>query len=68
MYFDPKMTLDEYEDFKLHDEINIGYDVEEDLPDSLEDDSWIDGLLTSGFHPVEDDELFGEQIAGNSLY
>ena len=68
MYFDPKMTLDEYEDFKLHDEINIGYDVEEDLPDSLEDDSWIDGLLTSGFHPVEDDELFGEPITGYSLY
>ena len=68
MYFDPKMTLDEYEDFKLHDEINIGYDVEEDLPDSLEDDSWIDGLLTSGFTPVDDDELFGEPIAGFSLY
>ena len=30
MYFDPKMTLDEYEDFKLQDEINIGYDVEDD--------------------------------------
>ena len=30
MYFDPKMTLEEYEDFKLHDEINIGYDVEDD--------------------------------------
>ena len=29
MYFDPKMTLEEYEDFKLHDEMNIGYDVEE---------------------------------------
>ena len=68
MYFDPKMTLDEYEDFKLHDEINIGYDVEEELPDSLEDDSWIDGLLTSGFHPIEDEELFGEPISGFSLY
>ena len=30
MYFDPKMTLEEYEDFKLHDEMNIGYDVEDD--------------------------------------
>ena len=50
MYFDPKMTLEEYEDFKLHDEINIGYDVEDDdLPDEIEEDSWIDGLLTSGF-------------------
>ena len=40
MYFDPKMTLEEYEDFKLHDEMNIGYDVEEDdLPDEIEEDS-----------------------------
>ena len=39
MYFDPKMTLDEYEDFKLLDEINIGYDVEDDdLPDEIEED------------------------------
>ena len=46
MYFDPKMTLDEYEDFKLHDEINIGYDVEDDdLPDEIEDE---------GFHAVYD--------------
>ena len=52
------MTIDEYKDLMLEDEINIGYDVEEDLPDTLEDESWIDGLLTSGFHPVEDDELF----------
>jgi len=62
------MTIDEYKDLILEDEINIGYDVEEDLPDTLEDESWIDGLLTSGFHPVEDDELFGEPIAGYSLY
>ena len=68
MYFDPKMTLEEYEEFKLQDELNIGYDVEEELPDTLEDESWIDGLLTSGFHPVEDDELFGEPITGYSLY
>ena len=69
MYFDPKMTLEEYEEFKLQDELNIGYDVEDDdLPDEIEDESWIDGLLTSGFHPIEDDELFGEPIAGYSLY
>ena len=69
MYFDPKMTLEEYEDFKLHDEINIGYDVEEDdLPDQYDEESWIDGLLTSGFHPIEDEELFGEPITGYSLY
>ena len=62
------MTIDEYKDLSLEDEINIGYDVEEELPDTLEDESWIDGLLTSGFHPVEDDELFGEPIVGYSLY
>ena len=35
MYFDPTMTLDEYEDYKLRDEINIGYEVEEDFPDAV---------------------------------
>ena len=62
MYFDPKMTLEEYEDYKLHDEINIGYDVEDDdLPDEIEDER---------FHAVFDplDELFGEPISGYSLY
>ena len=47
MYFDPTMTLEEYEDYKLRDEINIGYDVEEDLPDQYddyEDESYIDEL------------------------
>ena len=69
MYFDPKMTLEDYEDFKLHDEINIGYDVEDDdLPDQYDDESYIDGLLTTGFHAVNDDELFGEEIVGYSLY
>ena len=62
------MTIDEYKDLMLEDEINIGYDVEEDLPDTLEDESWIDGLLTSGFHAINDDELFGEEITGYSLY
>ena len=63
------MTLEEYEDFKLHDEMNIGYDVEEDdLPDQYDDESYIDGLLTSGFHAVNDTELFGEEIVGYSLY
>ena len=62
------MTIDEYKDLILEDEINIGYDVEEELPDTLEDESWIDGLLTSGFHAVNDEELFGEEITGYSLY
>ena len=69
MYFDPKMTLDEYEDFKLQDEINIGYYVEDDdLPEELEDESYIDGLLTTGFHAINDTEMFGEEIVGYSLY
>ena len=69
MYFDPKMTLDEYEDFKLHDEINMGYDVEDDdLPEDLEDESYIDGLLTTGFHRVDASEMFGEEVVGYSLY
>ena len=63
------MTIDEYKDLILEDEINIGYDVEEDdLPDELEDESYIDGLLTTGFHAVNDTELFGEEIVGYSLY
>ena len=62
------MTIDEYRDLMIEDEINIGYDVEEELPDTLEDESWIDGLLTRGFHRIEDDELFGEPITGYSLY
>ena len=63
------MTIDEYRDLLLEDEINIGYDVEEDdLPEEIEEESWIDGLLTSGVHAVNDDELFGEEITGYSLY
>ena len=63
------MTIDEYKDLLLEDEINIGYDVEDDdLPDEIEEDSWIDGLLTSGFHAVNVDELFGVEITGYSLY
>ena len=69
MYFDPKMTLEEYEDFKLHDEINIGYDVEDDdLPEEIEESSYIDELLTDGFHAINDSEMFGEEITGYSLY
>ena len=70
MYFDPTMTLDEYEDYKLRDEINIGYDVEEDLPDQYddyEDESYIDGLLTDGMIPVDASEMFGDEVIGYSL-
>ena len=66
------MTLDEYNELKLQDELQIGYEVEEDLPDQYDDyeeDSYFDDLQTDGFHAVYDplDELFGEPIAGYSL-
>ena len=70
MYFDPTMTLEEYEDYKLLDEINIGYDVEEDLPDQYDDyddESYIDGLLTDGRIDVDASEMFGEEVVGYSL-
>ena len=63
------MTIDEYKDLLLEDEINIGYWMEEDeLPEEIEESSYIDDLLTDGFHAVNDDELFGEEITGYSLY
>ena len=63
------MTIDEYKDLLLEDEINIGYDVEDDdLPEELEDESYIDSLMTSGFHAINGTELFGEEIVGYSLY
>ena len=63
------LTIEEYKDLLLEDELKIGYDVEEDdLPEEIEEESWIDGLLTTGFHAVNDDELFGEEITGYSLY
>ena len=64
------MTIEEYKDLLLEDELKIGYDVEEELPDQYdEDESYVDGLLTDGFREVYDplDELFGEPIAGYSL-
>ena len=63
------MTIDEYRDLLLEDEINIGYDVEEDdLPEEIEESSYIDELLTDGFHAINDSEMFGEEITGYSLY
>ena len=54
------MTIDEYKDLLLEDEINIGYDVEEDdLPEELEE---------TGFHAVDASEMFGEEVVGYSLY
>ena len=63
------MTIDEYKDLLLEDELKIGYDVEDDdLPEELEDESYIDGLLTPGFHAVDASEMFGEEVVGYSLY
>tara|TARA_Y100000768_G_C23551264_1_gene483776 strand:+ start:186 stop:386 length:201 start_codon:yes stop_codon:yes gene_type:complete len=65
------MTIEEYKDLLLEDEINIGYDVEEDdLPnqyDDYEDESYVDGLLTDGFVKCENSDMFGEEIFGYSL-
>ena len=66
------MTIEEYNELKLQDELMIGYEVEEDLPDEYDeydDESYVDGLLTDGFREVYDplDELFGEPIAGYSI-
>ena len=60
MYFDPTMTLDEYEDFKLQDEINIGYEVEDDLPDEYDD-------YETGDFECDASEMFGEEVVGYSL-
>ena len=63
------MTIDEYKDLLLEDEINIGYWMEEDeLPEEIEESSYIDELLTDGFHAINDSEMFGEEIVGYSLY
>ena len=69
------MTIEEYNELLLQDELKIGYGIpeDEDLPtqyDDYDDESSIDGLQTDGFNAVYDplDELFGEPIAGYSLY
>ena len=63
------MTIEEYKDLLLEDELKIGYEVEDDLPDEYDDESYVDELLTDGVNEVYDplDELFGEPIAGYSL-
>ena len=76
MYFDPTMTLEEYEDYKLQDELQVGYGIpeDEDLPDQydelreIEEDCYIDGLLTDGRIDVDASEMFGEEVVGYSLY
>ena len=76
MYFDPTMTLEEYEDYKLQDELQIGYGIpeDEDLPTQydelreIEEDCYIDGLLTDGRIDVDASEMFGDEVVGYSLY
>ena len=68
-YIQPLIPIEEYNELRLQDELNIGYEVEEDLPDEYEEDSYFEELKTDGFNAVYDplDELFGEPIAGYSL-
>ena len=65
------MTIDDYKELLLQDELKIGYEVEEDfLPDQYDDyddESYIDGLLTDGMIPVDASEMFGEEVIGYSL-
>ena len=65
------MTIEEYNELLLQDELKIGYEVEEDfLPDQYDDyddESYIDGLLTDGFVKCENSDMFGEEIFGYSL-
>jgi len=66
------MTIEEYNELLLQDELKIGYEVEEDfLPDqydNYDDESYIDGLLTDGMIPVDASEMFGDEVIGYSLY
>ena len=65
------MTIEEYNELLLQDELKIGYDVEEDfLPDqydNYDDESYVDGLLTDGRIDVDASEMFGDEVIGYSL-
>ena len=67
------MTIEEYNELLLQDELKIGYGIpeDEDLPtqyDDYEDESYIDGLMTDGRIDVDASEMFGEEVIGYSLY
>ena len=67
------MTIDDYKELLLQDELKIGYGIpeDEDLPtqyDDYEDESYIDGLLTDGRIDVDASEMFGDEVVGYSLY
>ena len=66
------MTIEDYKELLLQDELKIGYGIpeDEDLPtqyDDYEDESYVDGLLTDGFVKFENSDMFGEEIFGYSL-
>ena len=69
----PIMTLDEYNELLLQDELKIGYGIPEDEDydelKEIEDDCYIDSLRTDGhFHECDASEMFGEEVIGYSLY
>ena len=66
------MTIEEYNELLLQDELKIGYGIpeDEDLPtqyDDYEDESYIDGLMTDGRIDVDASEMFGDEVVGYSL-
>ena len=66
------MTIEEYNELLLQDELKIGYGIpeDEDLPtqyDDYDDESYIDGLLTDGRIDVDASEMFGDEVVGYSL-
>ena len=67
------MTIEDYKELLLQDELKIGYGIpeDEDLPtqyDEYDDESYIDGLLTDGRVNVDASEMFGDEVVGYSLY
>ena len=72
------LTIEEYKDLLLEDELKIGYGIPEDEIDEIEEDSYIDGLMTDGMSEYDDrqtgtfdvdaSEMFGEPVTGYSLY
>ena len=69
----PIMTLDEYNELLLQDELKIGYGIPEDEDydelKEIEEDCYIDSLRTDGhFRECDASEMFGEEVIGYSLY
>ena len=67
------MTLDEYNELLLQDELKIGYGIPEDEDydelKEIEEDCYIDSLRTDGhFRECDASEMFGDEVIGYSLY